>query len=109
MISGRALILAVGLLLPACDPAAVRAGVADRAAQPVVVNVLVNQYPRPQAEVATECVLANAAPAETEQLARDLGTRAGTSTVATIRSIADRPGSVQCLAARGLAPVAVVP
>jgi hypothetical protein len=86
-----------------------RAGVAGRAAQSVVVNVLVNQYPRPQAEVATECVLANAAPAETEQLARDVGTRAGTSTVATIRAIADRPGTLQCLASRGLAAVAVVP
>jgi hypothetical protein len=97
------------LLLAACDPAAMRAGVADRAAQSVVVNVLVNQYPRPGAEIATECVLANAAPAETDQLARDVGTRAGTSTVATIRGIADRPGTLQCLAARGLAPVAVVP
>lgn len=93
----------------ACDPAAMRAGVADRAAQSVVVNVLVNQYPRPGADIAAECVLANAAPAETEQLARDVGTRAGTSTVATIRAVADRPGTVQCLAGRGLPPVAVVP
>ncbi len=101
----------LGVLLPlsACDPAAMRAGVADRAAQSVVVNVLVNQYPRPDAEIATECVLANAAPAETDQLARDVGTRAGTSTVATIRAIADRPGTLQCLASRGLASVAVVP
>lgn len=86
-----------------------QSGVADRAAQSVVVNVLVNQYPRPAAEIATECVLSNATPAETGQLARDVATRAGTSTVATIRGIADRPGTVQCLASRGLAPVAVVP
>lgn len=93
------------LALTACDPAAMRADLAGRAAQSVVVNVLVNQYPRPAAEVAAECVVSNASPTETDQLARDVGTRAGTSTAATIRAVADRPGTQQCLAARGLAPV----
>lgn len=102
-------VLFAALLLAACDPAALRENVADRAAQSVIVNVLVNQYPRPQAEVAAECVLANAGPAEVEGLARDVGTRSGTSTVTTIRGIADRPGTVQCLAGRGLPPVAIVP
>jgi hypothetical protein len=97
------------LALPACDPAAMRAGVAGRAAQSVVVNVLVSQYPQAGAEIAAECVVANATPAEVDALARDVGTRAGTSTVATIRAVADRPATVQCLSARGLAPVAVVP
>lgn len=95
------------LALPACDPAAMQAAVAGRAAQSVVVNVLVNQYPQAGAEVAAECLVAHATPAEVQALARDVGTRAGTSTLATIRAVADRPGTRQCLSARGLAPVAV--
>lgn len=94
-------------VLAACDPAAMRTDMAGRAAQSVILNVLVNQYPRPAAEVATACILTHATPAETEALARDVGTRAGTSTVANIRAVADRPETVQCLTARGLAPVAV--
>jgi hypothetical protein len=97
------------LLLSACDPAAVTGNLTDRAARSVVVNVLVNQYPRPQAETATTCVLSNASPTETEALARDVGTRAGTVTVANIRTIGDRPATKACLAAQGLIPIAVVP
>ncbi len=101
---------ALGLFaLAACDPQAVADNVTDRAARSVVVNVLVNQYPRPQAETATTCVLQNATPAETDSLARDVASRAGTVTVATIRSIGDRPATQTCLAAQGLNPVAVVP
>ena len=74
-----------------------------------MVNVLVNQYPRPQAETATSCVLRNATPAEIDGLARDVATRAGTVTVAQIRSIGDRPATQGCLAAQELAPIAVVP
>lgn len=109
--AGRLLpFMAVAVMaLAACDPAAMRTGISERAARSVIVNVLVNQYPRPQAEAATECVMANASPAETESLARDVGTRSGTSTVTTIRQIADRPATVSCLAGRGLPPVAVVP
>jgi hypothetical protein len=102
-------LVALAPLLAACDPAAVRENVADRAAQSVIVNVLVNQYPRPQAETATLCILQNASDAETEALARDVGTRAGTTTVANIRAIADRPATVACLAGQGLSPVAIVP
>lgn len=102
--------LMIGVLaLAACDPAAVRGNVTDRAARSVVVNVLVNQYPRPQAETATTCVLQNATPAETDSLARDVATRAGTVTVATIRAIGDRPATRACLTAQGLVPIAVVP
>jgi hypothetical protein len=105
----RLTVLAALGLLCACDLADMQARVTGRAAQSVVVNVLANQYPQAAAEAAADCVVSNAAPAEAAALARDVGTRAGTSTVATIRSIADRPGTVRCLAARGLAPVAVVP
>lgn len=97
------------LALAACDPAAMRADIGARAAQSVVVNVLVNQYPRPQAEIAAACVIQHASAAEIEVLARDVGTRAGTSTVATIRAIGDRPGTGACLTAQALPRIAVVP
>ena len=97
------------LLLAACSPQTLADNVTDRAARSVVVNVLVNQYPRPQAETATTCVLQNATPAEVEALARDVATRAGTVTVARIRAIGDRPATQGCLSAQGLIPIAVVP
>ena len=97
------------LLLAACSPQTLADNVTDRAARSVVVNVLVNQYPRPQAETATTCVLQNATPTETEALARDVATRAGTNTVANVRAIGDRPATRACLSGQGLVPIAVVP
>ncbi|MGQ0564691.1 MAG: hypothetical protein ACT4OK_06430 [Gemmobacter sp.] len=97
------------LLLAACSPQAAVDNFTDRAARSVVVNVLVNQYPRPQAETATTCVIRNADPSEVEALARDVGARAGTTTVARIRAIGNRPATQGCLASQGLAPIAVVP
>ena len=105
----RAGLMIVVLSVAACDPAALRDNVNDRAARSVVVNVLVNQYPRPQAETATTCVLQNATPAETEALARDVASRAGTVTVSNIRTIGDRPATRACLAAQGLVAIAVIP
>lgn len=97
------------LFLAACSPQTLTDNLATRAARSVVVNVLVNQYPRPQAETATTCVLQNATPAETEALARDVATRAGTNTVANIRAIGDRPATRSCLTSQGLVPIAVIP
>jgi hypothetical protein len=37
-----------------------------------------------------------------QALARDIGTVAGTSTLATIVSIATRPATMSCIAAKGL-------
>jgi len=105
----RASFLVMFLTLAACDPQSVVGNVTDRAARSVVVNVLVNQYPRPQAETATTCVLQNATRAEADSLARDVGTRAGTTTVAQIRAIGDRPATRGCLTSQGLIPIAVVP
>ncbi len=93
--------------LAACDPQSLADNVSSRAARSVVVNVLVNQYPLPQAEAATDCILANASPFETEALARDVGTRSGTVTVANISAVADRPATRACLTGRGLNPVAI--
>ena len=95
------------LFLPACNPQSIADNVTGRAARSVIVNVVVNQYPRPQAEVASDCIFANASPAETEALARDVGTRAGTVTVANIRTIGNRPATMQCLTGHGLLPLAI--
>jgi hypothetical protein len=103
------MLVAAAFLLSACDPQAVMGDVTERAARSVVVNVLVNQYARPQAEAAAECVIRNASAAEIDALARDVGTRAGTVTVATVRAVGDRPATQGCLTGQGLLPIAVVP
>lgn len=95
------------LTLAACTPQAMTDRVNEGAARSVVLNVVVNQYPRPEADQAADCVIAHATPAEAQALARDVGTRAGTSTLATIRSIASRPATQSCVTSRGLAPLVV--
>ena len=97
------------LFLAACSPGGVADTFTSRAAGSVVINVLVNQYPRPQAETASDCVLRNASVDEAVALARDFGARAGTTTVSRIRTIGNRPATQACLSAQGLAPIAVVP
>lgn len=95
------------LALAACTPQAMTDRVSAGAARSVVLNVVMNQYPRPEADQAADCVIANATPAEVQALARDVGTRAGTTTRANIAAVAARPATRSCVAARGLAPVAV--
>lgn len=77
--------------------------ISESAARSVVLNVVLNRYQRPEADQAADCVVANATPPEVQALARDVGTRAGTSTVATIAAIGRRAETQSCLAARGLA------
>lgn len=104
----RGVIAAAGLAaLAACDPAAMVEDVTAQAARSVVVNVLAVQYPRPQAETAADCVLGTATPAEVQSLARDVGTRPGTLTEATVRTAAARPAAAACLAGQGLARVEI--
>jgi hypothetical protein len=67
-----------------------------------VVNI---DLPGEPARLATNCVLDAASPDELELLARDVGVEAGTSTKATIRSIALRPAAQSCFAANGVPPV----
>jgi hypothetical protein len=100
-------LLAVPALLAGCTPQGLAGGVVDRAAKSVVVAALSGQYPAPQADAAADCVLAAATPAEREALARDVGTRAGTTTAANIRALAGRPATTACLAARRIAPIVI--
>jgi hypothetical protein len=96
---------ALALTLAACSPQTVVEGVNARAAKSVVLSVVSAQYPAPQAEVAAECLLAVATPAETEALARDVGNRPGTLTEANVRALAARPAAADCVAAAGLQAV----
>jgi hypothetical protein len=97
----------LALALAACTPQVMADRVGEGAARSVVLNVVTNQYPRPEADQAADCVIANASVAEVQALARDVGTRAGTGTLANIAAIAARPATQSCVAGRGLAPVVV--
>lgn len=102
--TGRGLALAGAalLLLAACDPVEVQRDMTERAAHSVILNVLGDHYARPAAERAASCVIANATGSELNALARDIGTRPGTSTLATIFGIGARPATLSCLAGQGL-------
>ncbi|QYK42594.1 MAG: hypothetical protein KF887_05655 [Paracoccaceae bacterium] len=93
------------LLLSACDPAATAGGVKSAAARSVLVSVAETVMPASQAETAAFCLASHATPAEIDSLARDVGTRPGTTTYATARAIAARPDAQICLRERGVAPM----
>jgi hypothetical protein len=97
-----ALILAAGLALAACDPAELADSAVRRAASSVVFPVVNIDMPAGPAQSATDCILNAASADELQLLARDLGVEAGTSTKATIRTIALRPAAQTCFAANGV-------
>jgi hypothetical protein len=77
------------LALSACSPQVVVDKVVARTAESVIAPVT-------GADVA-RCVVDHAEPVELEVLARDVGVRAGTRTVAIIHGILDRPDTQKCL------------
>jgi hypothetical protein len=93
-------------LLAACDPAEVADKALRRTAETVVFPVVNVDMPADPARAATDCILDAASPEEVRLLARDVGVEAGTSTKATIRAIALRPGAQACFAANGVPPIA---
>jgi hypothetical protein len=99
------LAVAALLLVSACDPAEVADKALKRTVQTVVFPVVNLDMPAGPAQSATECILAEASPDELRLLARDVGVEAGSSTKATIRTIALRPGAQACFAASGVPPV----
>jgi hypothetical protein len=103
----RALGVFALLLLAACDPQLVADKVLARTAESVVQPVLAREMNGVQADAATRCVIQSADPYEIEQLARDVGVSAGSSTVATIRAISLRPATAACFAANGVPPLKV--
>ena len=97
--------LLAAALLAACSPAAIATDLTRRTAKTVVFPVVSATTPAPADELITQCILANASNAELNDLARDVGTRAGTLTVQNVRTIADRPATRACIAGKGLAPL----
>lgn len=92
-------------LLSACDPAEVMDSALKRTAYTVVYPVVNIDLPGEPARLATNCILDAASESELQVLARDVGVEAGTSTKATIRTIALRPEAQSCFAANGVPQV----
>ncbi len=91
----------------ACSPAEIATDVTRKAARTVVLPVVTATTPAPANELATDCILANATNAELNDLARDVGNRAGTLTEQNIRMILAKPATQACIAGKGLAPVVI--
>ncbi|MBD3763844.1 MAG: hypothetical protein IE927_03675 [Rhodobacterales bacterium] len=102
----RAAAALAGLALTACSPQALATDVTRAAARNVVANALGVQYPSAQSELAATCLVQAATDDEAAALARDIGVRPGTVTMDNIRALAARPAAQDCVAARGLPPVA---
>jgi hypothetical protein len=94
--------LICSLALAACTATNPVEAVARTAAKSVVLPVVQQRLPGPQAEAVAICVIDNANTNEIFSLARDVGTRAGTTTVQTIATILQRPGTVQCVLGAGI-------
>lgn len=90
------------LALTACTTANPMDAVARASAKSVVLPVVQQRLPGPQAEAVAVCVIDNADSTEILSLARDVGTRAGTTTVQTIATILQRPDTVQCVLRAGI-------
>lgn len=99
-------ILCAVLALAACSPQEAADKVTRRAAETVVTPVVNVDMPLGLAQAATDCILDAASRDEVQLLARDVGVEAGTSTKATIRTIALRPAAQACYAAAGVPPIA---
>ena len=102
---GVAGVMALVLALAACSPEKLATDVTRRTAKTVVLPVVRDVAPPPADILAAECILANASNAELNDLARNVGNEAGTLTIQTIRTIAERPSTRACIAGRGLAPL----
>lgn len=93
------------LALAACEPAELADKAMRRTAETVVQPVVNLDMPAEVAEAASRCIVQAATPDELRLLARDVGVEAGTSTKATIRTIALRPAAQACFAGAGVPPI----
>lgn len=98
----RAAVLIAALTLTACTPQEFADDVARRAARTVVLPVVQQYMPGPAAEGVTVCIIDNASAGELSSLARDVGVRAGTTTVQTVLAVAQRPATTRCILNSGL-------
>lgn len=97
--------IVAAVILTGCDPAQVVDKVGRRAAETVVLPVVSRNLPGGQAQSASLCIVENANASEVQALARDVAVQAGSSTVATIATIAARTETRACLARYGIPPL----
>lgn len=93
--------------IAACSPQQLADEVTRTAAKSVVLPVVQQRLPGPQAEAVAVCVIDNASSGELVSLARDVGTRAGTTTVQTIAGVLQRPDTLQCVLRAGIPGLAL--
>ncbi len=100
--------MALMLGLVACSPTEVADKVGRRAAETVVRPVVSDYMTGAEAEVVTRCIVDNASAAEIQQLSRDVGVVAGSSTVDLVLQMARNPATSACLSGQGLPPLSRV-
>jgi hypothetical protein len=89
--------IAALLALTACDATALADKAVARTAESVITPVV--------GPGAARCIVDNGSPSELREIARDIGVEAGTSTVANIMEIAQRPETLACFAQTGVSPL----
>jgi type IV secretory pathway VirB2 component (pilin) len=95
------------LAIAACTTTNPVEAVARASAKSVVLPIVQQRLPGPQAEAVAVCIIDNANTDEIFSLSRDIGTRAGTTTVQTVATILQRPNTIQCVLGAGLPGLAL--
>jgi hypothetical protein len=97
----RLVVLSV-LSMTACSPQQLADNVTRQAAESVIVPILEDYMPAPQAKGASVCILDNATPDELRMIARDVAVYAGSSTVQNVLAVASRPATLACFRTIGV-------
>lgn len=88
--------------LAACSPRDAADQIGRSTAETVVRPIVASSLTEPQALGVTRCIVTNARPDEISLLLRDVAVVAGTSTVATVAGILQRPETLACIRGSGL-------
>lgn len=92
--------------LTACAAGTELVGDQSRAvAKSVVLPIVEERVPGPEAVLIADCVIENAETTEILSLVKDAATGPDSDTVWLVFEIAKRPGTLKCLATSGLAPL----
>ncbi len=102
MRSATVLTLCAAILVAACDPVETADQLIRETARSVIVPVLAETMPMPQAAAGADCIISAATPDELRSLAADIGNAAGTRTVANIAALATRPQVVNCFVTKSV-------
>lgn len=101
-------VMAMTLALAACSPTDVADKVGRRAAETVVRPVVSDYMTGAEAEVVTRCIVDNASADEVQQLSRDVGVVAGSTTVDLVLRMSRNAATSACLAGQGMPPLSQV-